>query len=189
MTEIDSLERRLEELEKLVLGEEGNDVRRMRDFNVIDSATASSDALKSATKGHARIKDTYANLPHLKSLLDSSVADKKIQAEDLQLGINLALADEERMNDISAQLDQVQALNKVVLNSESIQNVPKLTQRLDKLVELTIDQQGNAQTISKETEALLQQYNDVVNSLTRQFVSWDVIVTKLELAAQTKEDD
>merc|ERR1719443_1835323 len=127
MTEIDSLERRLEELEKLILGEERKDVRRTRDFNVIDSATISSDALKSATKGHARIKDTYANLPQLKSLLDSSVADKKIEAADLQLGINLVLADEDRINDISAQLEQVQTLNKVVLDSEPIQNVPKLT--------------------------------------------------------------
>ena len=46
MTEIESLERRLEELEKMILGEEGIDSRKTRDFNVIESASASSDALK-----------------------------------------------------------------------------------------------------------------------------------------------
>ena len=196
----------------------------------------------STTKGHARIKDTYANLPELTSLLDSGVADRKIEAEDLQLGINMILADEERIRDISAKLEQVQTLNKHVLDSEPIQNVPKFTERLNKLVEITIDQQGDAQVggisllsvclslthtshdskahinhifttprkythsahnatltvsipllflqlVTKDTEELLMRYNDIANSLTRQFVSWDVIVTKLELAGQTKEDD
>ena len=60
----------------------------------------------------------------------------------------MILADEERIRDISAQLQQIQTLNKNVLESEPIQNVPKLVERLDKLVEITIDQQGDAQVIS-----------------------------------------
>ena len=99
----------------------------------------------SATKGHARIKDTYANLSQLKSALDPVVADKRIEAEDLQMGMNLVLSDEERIRDISAKLEQVQTLNAVAMDSEPIHNVPKMTERLNKLVELTIDQQGDAQ--------------------------------------------
>ena len=73
------------------------------------------------------------------------MADKKIEAEDLQLGVNMVLADEERIRDISAKLERIQTLNKIVLDSESIQNVPKMNERLNKLVEITIDQQGEAQ--------------------------------------------
>ena len=61
------------------------------------------------------------------------------------MGVNLVLADEDRIRDISEKLEQVQTLNKVAMNSEPIQNVPKLTEKLNKLVELTIDQQGDAQ--------------------------------------------
>jgi len=188
MSNIDILERRLEELEAAIFG--GTEKTSHRSSpDVIDAAYACSDAIKSATKGHARVKDTYANLPQLTSLLDAGVADKKIVTEDLQLGINMILADEERIRGISAQLQQIQTLNKNVLESEPIQNVPKLVERLDKLVEITIDQQGDAQLVTKETEELLTRYNDIANSLTRQFVSWDVIVTKLELAGQTKEEE
>lgn len=189
MADIEVLERRLEELETLILGNTENTSHRSSQANVLDAVYTCSDAIKSTTKGHARIKDTYANLPQLTSLLDSGVADRKIEAEDLQLGINMILADEERIRDISAKLEQVQTLNKHVLDSEPIQNVPKFTERLNKLVEITIDQQGDAQLVTKDTEELLMRYNDIANSLTRQFVSWDVIVTKLELAGQTKEDD
>jgi len=189
MSELDLVERRLEQLETLILGIDGKDAFRSREINAIDTASACSDTLKSATKGHARIKDTYANLSQLKSALDPVVADKRIEAEDLQMGMNLVLSDEERIRDISAKLEQVQTLNAVAMDSEPIHNVPKMTERLNKLVELTIDQQGDAQLATKETEELLLRYNDIVNSLTRQFVSWDVIVTKLEMAAQTKEDD
>jgi len=189
MSELDLLERRLEQLETLILGIDGKDAFRSREINAIDTASACSDTLKSATKGHARIKDTYANLSQLKSALDPVVADKRIEAEDLQLGLNLVLSDEERIRDISAKLEQVQTLNAVAMDSEPIHSVPKMSERLNKLVELTIDQQGDAQLATKETEELLLRYNDIVNSLTRQFVSWDVIVTKLEMAAQTKEDD
>jgi len=189
MSELDLLERRLEQLETLILGIDGKDAFRSREINAIDTASACSDTLKSATKGHARIKDTYANLSQLKSALDPVVADKRIETEDLQLGLNLVLSDEERIRDISAKLEQVQTLNAVAMDSEPIHSVPKMTERLNKLVELTINQQGDAQLATKETEELLLRYNDIVNSLTRQFVSWDVIVTKLEMAAQTKEDD
>lgn len=189
MSELDLLERRLEQLETLILGIDGKDAFRSREINAIDTASACSDTLKSATKGHARIKDTYANLSQLKSALDPVGADKRIEAEDLQMGMNLVLSDEERIRDISAKLEQVQTLNAVAMDSEPIHSVPKMTERLNKLVELTIDQQGDAQLATRETEELLLRYNDIVNSLTRQFVSWDVIVTKLEMAAQTKEDD
>ena len=46
MSDLDLLEGRLEELEALILGPQGKDVRRSRDVNVIDTASASSDALK-----------------------------------------------------------------------------------------------------------------------------------------------
>ena len=113
------------------------------------------DIYFSATKGHDRVKATYANLPALTSLLDGGVADKRIVAEDLQLGVNMVLADEQRIREISAQLEQVRTLNKTVLDSEAILNVPKLTERLDKLVEITIDQQGDAQVSLKRCEELL----------------------------------
>jgi len=189
MAEIDILERRLEELEVLIHGDTEKTSHRSNQPDLLETVSTCSNAIKSATKGHARIKDTYSNLPQLTSLLDSRVADKKIEAEDLQLGINMILAEEEQIRDISSKLGQIQLLNKTVLDSEPIQNVSKLMGRLNTLVEITIDQQEQAQMVSKETEELLKRYNDVANSLTRQFVSWDVIVTKLELAAQAKEDD
>jgi len=192
MSDLDLLERRLGDLEARVFGGGGGreaGFRPQREGGVIDAASGASDAIKSATKGHARIRDTYANLGELKALLDSGVADKKLQTEDLQLGVNLLLADEPRIRQISEQLDQIQSLNETALDSKAIRNVPELTERLNKLVEVTVDQQGDAQSVTRETEALLLRYNEVVNSLTRQFVSWDVIVTKLEIAAQTKEDE
>ena len=46
MSELDLLERRLEQLETLILGIDGKDAFRSREINAIDTASACSDTLK-----------------------------------------------------------------------------------------------------------------------------------------------
>jgi len=59
--------------------------------------------------------------------------------------------------------------------------------RLQDLCKIHLEQQDNAVELTDETKELLLRYNNTITLLSKQFVQWDELVTKLEIAAQPRK--
>ena len=65
--------------------------------------------------------------------------------------------------------------------------VPSLQGRLQQAGQTHVNQQDQANEITEETKDLLLHYNNVITTLSKQFVHWDETITKLEAAKMTKK--
>lgn len=67
-----------------------------------------------------------------------------------------------------------------VLDSDPIKNVPSLVSKLGQLTLSTLKTHEEGVEISRSITHALQQYNDIIYSITRTFVELEEIVTQLE---------
>ncbi|XP_032716317.1 dynactin subunit 3 isoform X2 [Lontra canadensis] len=84
-----------------------------------------------------------------------------------------------------ALLEQVEALVPM-LDSAHIKAVPEHAARLQRLAQIHIQQQDQCVEITKESKALLEEYNKTTMLLSKQFVQWDELLCQLEAAKQVK---
>ena len=76
-------------------------------------------------------------------------------------------------------LDQVKDKKKV-LDSESIKNVPDLESKLLDLTRIHLEQNAQGDQWSGDVLKLIEQYNDVIDSITKAFIEYDKIISAAE---------
>jgi len=91
----------------------------------------------------------------------------------------LLQAEEEKMKEALGGLQKIESL-KSVLDSQPIQGVPNLRNRLGKVTTIQADQQSEMAQLTTETYSLLENYQDIVQSLSQTLAEIDLSVSNLE---------
>ncbi|XP_037229972.1 dynactin subunit 3 isoform X2 [Falco biarmicus] len=89
------------------------------------------------------------------------------------------------INSRAALLEQVKNLQPI-LDSASIQAVPDHATKLQRLSQIHIQQQEQCHDLTDDVKILLEDYNKMTLLLSKQFVQWNEILTRLETAKEEK---
>ncbi|KAL3866949.1 hypothetical protein ACJMK2_044194 [Sinanodonta woodiana] len=178
--QLDALERRLENLEKTVFGGADKDAYYPK---CVDTLTNIQNKLNTAVAGRKKIGRLYERLSELQCYLDPRSADELTLSQGAKA--ELILAEEEFLCKQAARFDTMQKLKDTV-DSEHIKAVPSLAPKLQDLSQLQIKQQDQTAELTEDTRHLLASYNSIITILSKQFVQWDEILTKLEQETQSK---
>lgn len=177
-----SVESRLSSLEDIVFGKSNKDVVYPK---CIDTLHATSCHLAAATKGRDKINQIMKRLDEVEKYLDAEYGDSNLLSQSAKLEV--ILNSEDQIREKAHLLERVEIL-KHVLNSEHIKAVPAMTDELQKLSQLHLQQEPEAAELTEETKRLIAQYNDIINTLSKQFLTWnEILLKKEEEAAQRKK--
>ncbi|XP_067664684.1 dynactin subunit 3-like isoform X2 [Haliotis asinina] len=179
--QIDVLEKRIERLEALVFGNADKDALYPK---CIDNLSNIQSKVVAATAGRKKIPKAYERLPDLQNYLDPSYTEELTTSNDTKAEI--ILAEEDFLRQQATRLERMQNLEEL-FDSEHIKATPKLAGKLHELSQIQIKQQDQASQFNDEARACLEAYNSIVTLLSKQFVQWDEILTKAEIAAQPRK--
>ena len=70
--------------------------------------------------------------------------------------------------------------SKSVLDSQAIKDVNSIEGKLAKLTKVQLEQNQKGEHFSEETLILVQQYNEIVDALTKTFIEYDKLLTAAE---------
>ncbi|BFY97395.1 hypothetical protein BsWGS_00435 [Bradybaena similaris] len=187
-TSIDFVEQRISALESLVFGAAEKDAEYPKDGKAkgqcIDGMLEIQGKIQTALSGKKKATLLYEKLPELKMYLDHAYTDEMMLSEDART--ETVLAEAEFLEQQSVLLQKLSE-NQTHINSEHIQAVPKLADKLQTLSRLHIDQQDEVAHLTEETRRLLSAYNNIVTLLSKQFLMWDETLTQLEVKAASKK--
>ncbi|XP_053911410.1 dynactin subunit 3 [Cuculus canorus] len=173
--ELQRLGWRLEELERRVGGCGGADGAR----KVADELVKVQVALNNIAGKRERIKILYKKIEDVIKYLDPQYIDRMAVPDAMKL--QFILAEEQVIPTQAALLEQVKNLQPV-LDSASIRAVPDHAAKLQRLSQIHIQQQEQRQDLSDNVKTLLEDYNKMTLLLSKQFVQWNEILTRLETA-------
>uniref|UniRef100_T1JJY4 Dynactin subunit 3 n=1 Tax=Strigamia maritima TaxID=126957 RepID=T1JJY4_STRMM len=175
----ESLEEQLKSLEIRVFG--GDNTNATGYSKCVDRVAYFNNRLNSAITGRDKITNMLKKLDNIEKYLDPEYVDCLTLPDDAKL--QLITAQEKIITDTVARLEEIEKL-KPVLNSEHIKNTPNLSNELLRLSEIEIKQQEEVNSLCSEVEPLVASYNSIIQTLTKQFIQWDDLTTKLEMKSQ-----
>ncbi|XP_077989043.1 dynactin subunit 3-like [Glandiceps talaboti] len=183
---VESLEARIAELENRVFGNDKKQSQRKDGKNCIDSVGGFLQAMNTGIAGRDQIGALLKRLEELEGYLDPTLVDK-LTLED-ELKAEIVLAEEGHLKAQAAILEQVEQM-KEILDSQHLKVPTSMSEKLQPLTVLNIKQKEKLDSVSADTRQLLTAYNDIIMLLSKQFVQWDEIVTKYEIASQNENKD
>ena len=128
-----------------------------------------------------RITPLFRRLNELERYLEPASATES--GLSLEARGELILNEETRLRKINDLLDKVKE-RKSVLDSETIKDVPNMEGKLLELTKVHLDQSNRTEEWSEEVFGLIEQYNDIVDSITKTFIEYDKVLSKAEEASK-----
>ncbi|NWH46028.1 DCTN3 protein, partial [Fregata magnificens] len=177
MVELWRLQWRLEELEQCV-GDGTCGLRKVADELVKVQVTLSNIAGK-----RERIKILFKKIEDVIKYVDPQYINRMAVPDAMKL--QFILAEEQVIPSRAALLEQVENLQPI-LESPSIQVVPDHAAKLQRLSQIHIQQQERRQDLTDSVKMLLEDYNKMTLLLSKQFIQWNEILTRLEMAKEAK---
>ncbi|XP_043933711.1 dynactin subunit 3 [Protopterus annectens] len=177
--EVQKIESRLEALEALVYGDD----QCPENLKVSDSLLKVQVSLGNMANKRERIKVLFKKIDDLVKYLNPQYIDRIAVSDAMKL--EFILAEEHFILSQAALLEQMNNLLPM-LESAHIKAVPEHASRLHSLSQVHIKQQDQCHAVSEEVRRLLDDYNKTTLLLSKQFVLWDEVLTKLEAAKQVK---
>ncbi|XP_075266907.1 dynactin subunit 3 [Opisthocomus hoazin] len=177
VAELRRLQWRLEELEQRV-GDGASGSRK-----VADELVKVQVALSSIAGKRERIKILFKKIEDVIKYLDPQYIDRMAVPDAMKL--QFILAEEQVIPSRAALLEQVKNLQPI-LDSASILAVPDHAAKLQRLSQIHIQQQEQRQDLTDSVKTLLEDYNKMTLLLSKQFVQWNEILTRLETAKGAK---
>ncbi|KFO73869.1 Dynactin subunit 3, partial [Cuculus canorus] len=148
-------------------------------LQVADELVKVQVALNNIAGKRERIKILYKKIEDVIKYLDPQYIDRMAVPDAMKL--QFILAEEQVIPTQAALLEQVKNLQPV-LDSASIRAVPDHAAKLQRLSQIHIQQQEQRQDLSDNVKTLLEDYNKMTLLLSKQFVQWNEILTRLETA-------
>ncbi|XP_055943915.1 dynactin subunit 3-like [Argiope bruennichi] len=172
-TSIDSIERRISKLEQEVYDTATSDSENKS----IETLMNIHNRLQSAVTGREKITTLFSKLDDLQKYLDPSFKEHMTLTETAKL--NLILLDEDR---IRSAVDSLQTVKDLIqyLDSEHIRAVPSLTPKLYEVSQTQLKLQEDAAELTSETRQLIANYDNLIMSLSKQFILWDSMLNEIE---------
>ncbi|XP_056619473.1 dynactin subunit 3 [Triplophysa dalaica] len=178
------LDSRLEELEKRIYGERGGN--NNKPVKCAESLTKISTALANTANKRERVKILHKKIEDLLKYLDPQFTDFIAVPDAMKL--EFILAEEEFLRSQAALLEQVHNLQPL-LDSNHIKAVPELTNKVQRLSQIHIQQQDQNGELSSEVKKLFEEYNKMMFLLSKQFAQWDESLRTLEGSKQGRQID
>ena len=172
----EAAERRLDQLERRIFGETRK-VGIKSDTCLVPKLAGIAQEVGDGLGRRERIAPLFRKLNELENLLDP--ASNVQSGLTLESRAELILSEESKLKETNAMLDQVQDKKKV-LDSESIKNVPDLESKLLDLTRIHLEQNAQGDQWSGDVLKLIEQYNDVIDSITKAFIEYDKIISAAE---------
>lgn len=145
----------------------------------------SNCTLKEVEKRHSVVKQLWNKLPVLDEYLSTDFLDKIGVTDDVKK--TLILASEDNLKLLSEQLKELKSLENVT-NNQSLKAVPEHSKKLIPIVEGNIEQRDKLDELDQRIQQLLLAYNNVISTLSKQFMIWNNFVTQCELALDSDRD-
>uniref|UniRef100_A0A023FF85 Putative dynactin subunit 3 n=1 Tax=Amblyomma cajennense TaxID=34607 RepID=A0A023FF85_AMBCJ len=161
--------------------------RRLTDCDPTKEPPNKSSITEVLLNVNSKIQAAVASREKLSVLKKTDELDKYLDAEfqdraDLTEGakLQLILAEEDRIRQVIAAFQKMEDL-KPVLDSTHIKDAPSHIGKVSALAAIQLEQQEQADEQTRKLHHLLATYNDLVNTISKQFLLWDSILTgKLE---------
>ncbi|XP_060062748.1 dynactin subunit 3-like [Ylistrum balloti] len=179
--QLDQLESRITSLERLVFGTSDKDALYPK---CIDSLHNVQTKTSTAVQGKKRISQAYNKLVDIQQYLDPSYTDEMTVSDSAKA--DTLIADEDFIRQQTLRLETMETLSDCI-NSEHMKALPKNTSKFQELSRAQLSQQDKAAEITDEVRNILSAYNNIVSMASKQFVQWDEILTKLEMAKLSKK--
>ncbi|XP_065647234.1 uncharacterized protein LOC101234411 isoform X2 [Hydra vulgaris] len=148
-------------------------------FEVVEQAKCT---LKEVETRHLVVTLLWKKLPQLQEFLDTEFI-KKIKLTD-EVKTSLILANEENIRNLSKNLEELKKLQNVV-NHPSLKDIPIYSEKLLPLMQIQVDQEAELKDFCARLEQLLVSYNTIINTLSKQFILWNNMVTQCEYAVDS----
>ncbi|GIY90857.1 dynactin subunit 3 [Caerostris darwini] len=170
---LDSIERRVAALERSICSSAELDPENKS----IDTLMNIHNRLQSAVTGREKITTLFSKLDDLQKYLDPNFREHMSLTETAKL--NLVLLEEDR---IRGAVDSLQTVKDMIqyLDSEHIKAVPSLSPKLYEVSQAQIKLQEDASELTAETRELIANYDNLIMSLSKQFILWDSMLTEIE---------
>ena len=173
---LEAAERRLDQLERRIYGETRK-YGQKPDTCLVPKLAGIAEEVGDGIGRRERIAPLFRRLTELEKLLDP--ASNVQSGLSLESRAELILSEESKLKQTNSMLEQVKEKRKV-LDSESIKNVPSLEGKLLELTRIHLEQNAQGEQWSDEALKLIEQYNDVIDTITKTFVEYDKIITAAE---------
>ncbi|GBM54619.1 Dynactin subunit 3 [Araneus ventricosus] len=169
----DSIERRIAKLEQEVYDSATPDSENKS----IETLMNIHNRLQSSVTGREKITTLFSKLDDLQKYLDPNFKEHMSLTETVKL--NLVLLEEDR---IRSAVDSLQTVKDLIqyLDSEHIRAVPSLCSKLCEVSQTQLKLQEDAAELTTETRQLIANYDNLVMSLSKQFILWDSMLTEIE---------
>ncbi|OWF53314.1 dynactin subunit 3-like isoform X2 [Mizuhopecten yessoensis] len=179
--QLDQLENRITLLECLVFGTSDKDALYPKCIDSIHNVQTKTNA---AVQGKKRISQTYSKLADIQQYLDPSYTDEMTVSDSAKA--DTIMADEDFIRQQTARLETMESIQDCI-NSEYMKALPKNTTKFQELSQAQLSQQDKTAEVTDEVRNILSAYNNIVSMVSKQFVQWDEIITKLEMAKLAKK--
>ena len=124
-----------------------------------------------------RIVPLFRKISELEKYLEPASAVET--GMSLQARAELILSEENQIRQTNEYLEKVKN-SKSVLDSQAIKDVNSIEGKLAKLTKVQLEQNQKGEQFSEETLILVQQYNEIVDALTKTFIEYDKLLTAAE---------
>ena len=177
----EAAEQRLTELERRMFGQ---DKKQNEMCGVVVPKVASmAQEVGDAIGKHERIVPLFRRLNELEKYLEPSAATET--GLSLEARAELVLNEEDRLRKINATLEIIKE-KKSVLDSETLKHVPSLEGKLLELTKIHLDQSQRCDEWSEEALGHVEQYNEVIDAITKTFIEYDKVLSAAEEACNAK---
>ncbi|XP_063859510.1 uncharacterized protein LOC135100479 [Scylla paramamosain] len=177
------LENRVKLLEEKIFGPLPKDEEYPE---VVSTMASLGSRLGSALGTRDRMMMVMKRLDELERYLDPEYGEGLEVCDSVKL--DLVLGREDQLRSFHNQLITLNSL-KHVLDSQHIKDCANLDEELTTVHGHQRDTEEKATEQSTQIKNLLNQYNDIINTLTETFIEMDAVVTKAEIAALPKKPE
>merc|ERR1712098_94373 len=153
---------------------------------VLGSLAELSTDLGNSLAGNDRVEPLLRRTQELETFLDPLFGETGMRGEGVRWSIVESQGD--RLNKDLEMLNRVEKLKGGMEGGRGAQ-MDSLKPRLATLSQVQVEQREEGEALTKECLDLVQQYNQIIASLTEAFIQADQAVTKAEMEAGLKAGD
>ena len=181
---LETAEERLEQLERRVYGNVSKGVHK-NEFStpLIPKLAGMSQDIGDSLGRRERIVPLFRKLNELEKYLEPTSAIET--GMSIPARAELILAEENEIRKTNDFIERVKD-SKSVLDSQAIKNVGSLEGKLAELTKVQLDQNHKGEEFSEDTLNLVEQYNDIVDALTKTFIEYDNLLSAAEDISKAK---